>query len=934
MGFTPRKRPIDLTTNDNDNSPGSRPALPSKSPRISSSSASRGQRFGQDTAFVPLSQASQVYAGGDDEDDAQAADVVQGSQEANDPSDGSYMHYGDLPTKIVGVRYYRGHATLGEHVRVRREATNQYDSNAMRVDNVMGAQIGHIPRTMAAKLAKYMDDQSLAVEGILTGVIGAYDCPIVLKLFGTSQPEARQALKSRMEADKLPLAGFRQAERDERKRQKEREKARKEAAKLARSLAKGKGAQLLQAENKFGYSNLFTGEGLNEGEESLEELIGQSSTFNPRDIGQVAEEFGLKESDLENMPMADTPTGLATELLPYQRQGLAWMIARENPVLPWNGGGEVVQLWKKKDNKYTNIATNYSMSQPPLLASGGILADDMGLGKTIQIISLILANSQPKTPSGSKTTLIIAPVGVMSNWRNQARDHTHGDKAPNVFIYHGQKKKEAGNLDQYDVVVTSYGALAVEYNPDAKTPPKKGLFSVHWRRVVLDEGHTIRNPQSKGALAACNLRADSRWTLTGTPIINTLKDLYSQVRFLRLSGGLEDLAVFNSVLIRPLVSGDSDARLLLQALMGTICLRRRKDMNFVNLRLPPLTSRILRVKFHSHEQEKYDMFQSEAKGMLLDFKNKEKSGSATYSHLLEVILRMRQVCNHWALCKNRVDKLADLIEKNKVVPLTPENVKALQDLLQIRIESQDTCPICLDDLDQPVITACAHAFDRSCIEQVIERQHKCPMCRAHIDDPSTLVSPAVEMGESMDAVVADPENPSSKIEALIKILTAQGQAPGTKTVVFSQWTSFLNLVEPHLHRHGIGFARIDGKMSSNGRDNSIHRFSTDPACSVLLASLSVCSIGLNLVAANQTILADSWWAPAIEDQAVDRVYRLGQKRETTVWRLVMEDSIEDRVLAIQENKRKLMLEAFRETNTKKRAEDRATRVADLENLLK
>ncbi|PWY73360.1 SNF2 family helicase [Aspergillus eucalypticola CBS 122712] len=916
MGRTPGKRSfeqVDLTTDEAVNNTRHHPT-----PRTTT-----GQRFGQDTSFVPLSQS------GEDEDDAHATDLIQGSQDAGDDVS-TYIHYGDLKAKIVGVRYYRGHATIGEHVRVVRDPGNPYDSNAIRVDNVMGQQIGHIPRTVAAKLAKYLDDRSLVVDGVLTGVIGAFDCPIVLKLFGTSQPEARQALKSRMEMDNLPLGGFKQNERNEKKLEKEREKARKEAAKLARSLAKGKGKQF-QGENVLGYSNLFTGEGLVEGED-LEELIGQSSTFNPRDIGHVTEDFGMKESDLENMPMAESPAALATELLPYQRQGLAWMIAKENPGIPGDGG-DVVQLWKKNGSKYTNIATNYSMTQAPPLASGGILADDMGLGKTIQILSLILVNSQPKTPESSRTTLIVAPVGVMSNWRNQALVHTHSDKAPKVLIYHGQGKKEASNLDQYDVVVTSYGALAMEYSPNAKAPPKKGLFSIHWRRVVLDEGHTIRNPRSKGALAACNLRAGSRWTLTGTPIVNTLKDLYSQVRFLRLTGGLEDLAVFNSVLIRPLLSGDPDSRLLLQALMTTICLRRRKDMNFVNLRLPPLTSRILRIKFHPHEQEKYDMFQSEAKGMLLDFKSKDKT-STNYSHLLEVILRLRQVCNHWALCKTRLDKLADLLENNKVVPLTPENIKALQDMLQIRIESQDTCPICLDNLEQPVITACAHAFDRSCIEQVIERQHKCPMCRAEIPDTATLVSPAVEMGESTDTVDADPDNPSSKIEALIKILTAQGQASGTKTVIFSQWTSFLNLIEPHLLRHGIGFARIDGKMSSISRDNSTLRFSTDPSCTVLLASLSVCSVGLNLVAANQAILCDSWWAPAIEDQAVDRVYRLGQTRETTVWRLVMEDSIEDRVLAIQENKRKLMLEAFRETATRKKVDDRATRVADLEKLLK
>jgi len=320
--------------------------------------------------------------------------------------------------------------------------------------------------------------------------------------------------------------------------------------------------------------------------------------------------------------------------------------------------------------------------------------------------------------------------------------------------------------------------------------------------------------------------------------------------------------------------------------------------------------------------------------MLSAYQSREKQGTTTYSHLLEVILRLRQVCNHWALCKNRIDNLMVLLEEHKVVQLTPENVKALQEMLQLRIESQEVCSICLDVLEQPVITACAHAFDRACIEQVIERQHKCPLCRAEIKDTSTLVSPAADLGEDTGNVEADPDAPSSKIEALTKILTAQGQAPGTKTVVFSQWTSFLDIIEPHLRRNDIIFSRIDGKMPSVKRDNAIYTFSNSPDCKVLLASLNVCSVGLNLVAANQVILADSWWAPAIEDQAMDRVYRLGQKRETTVWRLVMEGSIEDRVLEVQETKRKLMMAAFRETGKKRKAEDRAARLADLEKLIR
>lgn len=429
-----------------------------------------------------------------------------------------------------------------------------------------------------------------------------------LQYYGTTDPTRQEPLKQKMREDRLPLTGLIQHEREERQRQKQREKEAKEAAKRARAMALGKAAQQWQANTNALFANLSGPTGM-DANESFHELLNSSSFFNPREIGQVVENFGQKESELAKMPMADCPSGMSTELLPYQRQGLAWMISQESPTLPAQGSDAVVQLWKRDGTKFTNVATNYSTSTEPPLASGGILADDMGLGKTIQIISLIMANPTPRTEGSGKTTLILAPVGVMSNWRDQIKEHTHGENAPRVLIYHGSGKKEAANLSQYDVVVSSYGALVSEYKPEAKKTPATGIFSVHWRRVVLDEGHTIRNPRSKGSLAACDLRADSRWTLTGTPIINTLKDLYSQVRFLKLSGGMEDFSVFNSVLMRPLNAGDRETRLLLEALMATICLRRRKDMDFINLRLPTMTSRVLRVKFHPHELEKYNALQ-------------------------------------------------------------------------------------------------------------------------------------------------------------------------------------------------------------------------------------------------------------------------------------------------------------------------------------
>ena len=213
----------------------------------------------------------------------------------------------------------------------------------------------------------------------------------------------------------------------------------------------------------------------------------------------------------------------------------------------------------------------------------------------------------------------------------------------------------ANDFAAYDVVITSYGQLGTEYIPKGTKSPlpiprSDGLFSTTWRRIILDEGHTIRNPKTKQAVAASELLAQSRWVLTGTPIINNLKDLYSLVKFLHLTGGLERLEIFNSVLVRPLNGGDEGASLLLQALMRTICLRRKKEMKFVDLRLPNMTEYVHRIDFQPHEREKYEALQAEAQGLLRKYQSgtnrTNERPQETYRHLLEILLRLRQVCNH------------------------------------------------------------------------------------------------------------------------------------------------------------------------------------------------------------------------------------------------------------------------------------------------
>ena len=745
-----------------------------------------------------------------------------------------------------------------------------------------------------------------------------------------------------MKADRLPSEVIDHKEREAKKRKAE--ELKKIAA--ANELKGGKrGAGHQSSQSSQGYAGtLSLGDG-NSGQ-SLEELMETSQRFNPRELGEVTEKFGSGEDVLAQMPMAECPSKLQTQLLPYQRQALAWLLEKENPQLPTTSSDDAVQLWKRSKhnaNTFTNIATNFSLkNQEPTLASGGILSDDMGMGKTLEMISLIVADANASSPS--KATLIVAPVGVMSNWSGQIAHHVKAEHALRVLTHHGSGKKpmKAEDFGEYDVVITSYGTLATEYYPRGKKDPppvprSQGLFSMNWRRVILDEGHTIRNPNTKSALAATNLMAQSRWVLTGTPIINNLKDLYSLVRFIGLTGGLEHLEIFNSILIRPLNQGDVNASLLLQALMATICLRRKKEMKFVDLKLPELSEYVHRIDFLPHEKEKYEALQAEAKGLLRTYQrgqNKNGKPQDTYRHLLEMLLRLRQVCNHWKLCGERVTSVLSLLESQKVVDLTPENRKALQDMLQVSIESREDCPICLEELHNPVITTCAHVFGNECIERVIETQHRCPMCRVEPLEIDSLVRPAVELGETADQLDIDIDTSSSKVEALLEILKASHKKKGTKTVIFSQWTSFLNIIQAQLDNRGYKYVRVDGKMRANQRDASLVALETDPDCTIMLASLAVCSVGLNLVAANQVVLVDSWWAPAIEDQAVDRVHRLGQKKPATVWRLVMNDSIEDQVLNIQAEKRKLMMSAFQERTGKRMKEGSTARLGDIERLLR
>ena len=747
-----------------------------------------------------------------------------------------------------------------------------------------------------------MDNGWLHLEGKLNGEIGQFECPLLVNMYGVSPEsvEGRQ-LSNKMVADKLPLTAFREAIRNTQNRRKEEEKERLAAARRAAAAAK---------ESK--YTSSQTTAGGSSQRAIMPDIMEASQRISPRDVASSADKLGLSEENLSNMPMAEQPHHIKTTMLPYQRQALQWLLDQESPEAPTQGAEESVQLWKKeRSGRYNNLATNFSTQDLPTLASGGILADDMGLGKTLEMISLIVADNEK---FGRGTTLIVAPLSVMSNWTGQIATHVKEELGMKAYTYHAagsRTKMKAADFEKYDVILTTYQTLAREYMPggkNSKQPERKlranGLFSVHYRRVILDEGHQVRNPKTAMALAVCALFARSRWVLTGTPIVNSLADLYSLLKFIGVTGGIERLDIFNQVLVRPIKNGTESAVVLLKLIMKSFTLRRRKDMAFIDLKLPKLEEFVHKIDFTDKERERYNALYAQAKGMLSKAVDGDKVASGAYMHILEILLRLRQCCNHWTLCGERLTNLLAQLETQKTVALTPENKKALQEVLQVQIESHEDCAICLETLHTPVITTCSHAFGRECISKVIETQHKCPMCRAELVDESVLVEPACGGEEAADDDL-DLTQSSSKLEALVRILEAT-KGEGNKTIIFSQWTRFLDIVQSRLEREGYKFCRLDGTMSASKRDDALISLEQDDDTTVMLASLGVCAVGLNLTAANNVILSDTWWAPAIEDQAVDRVHRLGQKKETRVFRLVMDGSVEEDTLAVQADKRKLV----------------------------
>ncbi|NXI61513.1 HLTF factor, partial [Anseranas semipalmata] len=531
-------------------------------------------------------------------------------------------------------------------------------------------------------------------------------------------------------------------------------------------------------------------------------------------------------------------------------------------------------------------------------------------------------------------TLIVCPLSVLSNWIDQFEQHINQDFQVNIYVYYGSdRSKDPTVLSEQHIVLTTYNILATDYGVGGDSP----LHKVKWLRIVLDEGHTIRNPNAQQTKAVLNLEAHRRWVLTGTPIQNSVKDLWSLISFLKLKP-FTDREWWHRTIQRPVTMGVPGGLRRLQSLIKSITLRRTKTSKIKGkpiLELPERKVLIQHVTLTEEERQIYQSVKKEGKAAISRFFS-EGTVLAHYADVLGVLLRLRQLCCHPQLCINTSS--SSFSADNK----TPEELhETLVSKMKLVLSSgsDEECAVCLESLTFPVITRCAHVFCKPCICEVIKSEQpsaKCPLCRNELRVEHLIECPVEEEIGSGNGKKADQEwVSSSKVNALMHaLIELRKDNPSAKCLVVSQFTTFLSLIENPLKESGFAFTRLDGSMAQKKRVEAIQRFQSSQAGSptIMLLSLKAGGVGLNLTAASRVFLMDPAWNPAAEDQCFDRCHRLGQKHNVVITKFIVKDSVEENMLKIQNKKRELAAGAFA-TKKPSTSEVKQTKINEIKALI-
>ena len=603
----------------------------------------------------------------------------------------------------------------------------------------------------------------------------------------------------------------------------------------------------------------------------------------------------LKAQPVLQPEAAKQPTSITRKLKPFQLEGLSWMIRQEK--------------------------TEYR---------GGLLGDEMGMGKTIQAVSLLMSDYPQPDP-----TLVLVPPVALMQWVAEIKAYTDGKLK--VLVYHNSdakiKKLTATEIRKYDVIMISYASLESMYRKQEKgfvrgeniVKANSVIHSIHFHRLVLDEAHSIKSRNTGVAKACFALKANYKWCLSGTPVQNRIGEFFSLLRFLQIKPfacyfckacdcehlqwnqdekgrclscyhtGFQHISVFNKEILGPITEGRTHAQRKagldkLRLITDQIMLRRMKQEHTSSMELPAKRITLHTEFFGEIEHDfsrsimtnstrKFDTYVSQ--GVMLN----------NYANIFGLIMQMRQVANH-----------PDLILKKK-----------MQAGFNVAV-----CSVCDEPAEDAIRSRCRHEFCRQCAKDYIQsfqddnKHVDCPRC--HIALSIDLEQPTlaeyedtVKKNSIINRISMENWTSSTKIETLLyELFQERSKSHTPKSIIFSQFTSMLQLVEWRLRHAGFNTVMLDGSMTPAQRQKSIEHFMTKPEVEVFLVSLKAGGVALNLTEASRVFIIDPWWNPAAEWQSADRSHRIGQQRPCVVTRLCIEDSVESRIIQLQEKKANLI----------------------------
>ncbi|KAH8710315.1 DNA repair protein RAD16 [Beauveria bassiana] len=479
---------------------------------------------------------------------------------------------------------------------------------------------------------------------------------------------------------------------------------------------------------------------------------------------------------------------------------------------------------------------------------GGLLGDEMGLGKTIQAVSLIMSDYPAKQPS-----LVLVPPVALMQWQSEIKSYTDGTLK--TFVFHGTNTKTKGiqvkDLKKYDVIMMSYNSLESMYRKQERGfKRKEGLYkeesvihAINFHRIILDEAHCIKTRTTMTAKACFALKTNYRWCLTGTPLQNRIGEFFSLIRFLN---------------IKPFAS-----YLCKQCPCST--LEWSMDVDH-------------RCKSCGH------------------------GGMQHVSVFNQELLNPIQKFGNFGPGREAFRKLRLMTKRIMLRRLKKDHTNAMELPVKEIFVNRQFFGEEENDFAGSIMTNGRRNYIHSTDEP------DCPRC--HIPLSIDLEQPEIEQDLSMvkkssiiNRIKMENWTSSSKIELLVHELhKLRSNNASHKSIIFSQFTTMLQLVEWRLRRAGITTVMLDGSMTPAQRQASIEHFMTNVDVECFLVSLKAGGVALNLTEASRVFIVDPWWNPAAEWQSADRCHRIGQTRPCTITRLCIEDSVESRMVLIQEKK--------------------------------